>query len=114
MGKARIVENSEPKKRGRPAISIEARENQLASYAMDLVEKRLLEGTASSQETTHFLKLVTTKALLEKEKLERENELLRAKTKALQATEHSEEMYTRAIEAMKRYSGHGDTDDEDY
>ena len=57
----------------RPALTPEARENQMISLAMDLVEKRIREGTASSAETTHFLKLATSKTMLEKQKLEEEN-----------------------------------------
>ena len=40
----------------RPALTPEAREKQLVALAVDLVEKRLREGTASSQEVTHILK----------------------------------------------------------
>lgn len=95
----------------RPAISPEARENQMIAKAIDLAEKQLDEGTASSQVITHFLKLATTKAQLEKEKLERENALLRAKTDSIQAQQRSDELFNDAIEAMKRYSGHGGSDD---
>ena len=42
----------------RPAITPEARENQMISLAMDCAEQQLLDGTASSQVITHFLKLV--------------------------------------------------------
>ena len=79
--------------------------------AMKLVEKRLREGTASSAETTHFLKLATTKAELEKKKLEEENKLLRAKTETLQNAKNSEELYANAIQAMRKYNGL-DEDDE--
>lgn len=96
----------------RPALSPEARENQMISLAMDLVEQRLIDGTASSQETTHFLKLATAKASLEKEKLMRENELLEAKTKAIASEDSKAKMYKEAIEAMKRYSGHRSVGDE--
>ena len=48
---------NEPKPKLRPALSPETRENQLISLAYDLVEERLLNGTATSQETTYFLKL---------------------------------------------------------
>lgn len=95
----------------RPAISPEARENQMIAKAIDLAEKQLDEGTASSQVITHFLKLATTKTQLEKEKLERENALLRAKTDSIQAQQRSDELFNDAIEAMKRYSGHGGSDD---
>ena len=95
----------------RPAVSPEARENQMISLAMDLVEKRLREGTASSAETTHFLKLATFKSELEKEKLEEENKLLRAKTEALQAAKNTEEIYAEAIKAMRVYNGQDEEDD---
>ena len=72
-------------KKGRPALSPEARENQMISLAVDLAEQQLRDGAASSQVITHFLKLATTKAQLEKEKLMKENELLAAKTEALQS-----------------------------
>ena len=71
----------------RPTLSPEVRENQMISLAMDLVEKRLREGTASSAETTHFLKLATVKSELEKKKLEAENTLLHAKADAIQAAQ---------------------------
>ena len=64
-----------------------------------------MDGSASSQIVVHYLKLATTREKLEKEKLERENELLRAKTEALQSTQRLEELYANALDAMKRYSG---------
>ena len=63
----KVKSSSEPVKKIRPALTPEARENQMISLAMDLVEQRLLNGTASSQETTHFLKLGTAKEKLERE-----------------------------------------------
>ena len=104
------------KKPRRPALTPEARENQLISYAIDLVEQRLLDGTASSQETTHFLKLASSKARLEKELLEKEIELKAAKTKQIESEERQEEMFAQAIEAMRRYKGESSAeeyDDED-
>lgn len=89
----------------RPAITPEARENQLIALAYDLVEQRMLDGTATSQETTHFLKLGSTKAKLEKEKLRKENLLLEAKKDALESSKKSEELFSKAIEAMRSYSG---------
>lgn len=89
----------------RPAFTPEARENQLIAAATNLAEKQLLEGTASSQVITHYLKLGSSKERLEKEKLERENELLRAKTEALQSAQRVEELYANALDAMRRYNG---------
>lgn len=97
----------------RPALSPEARENQMAALAMDLVEQRLRDGTASSQETTHFLKLVSSKAKLEQERARLENELISAKTKALANAEEIKVLYEEALKAMRRYGGHGDEEEYD-
>lgn len=110
--KANSTSNSTRKKR-RPPLSPEARENQMISYAMDLVEQRLLDGSASSQETTHFLKLGSSKAQLEMEKLRSENEMLRAKTESIQSSQKVEELYTEALNAMRRYSGQDVAEEED-
>ena len=113
MAKVKAPSSSEPLPPMRPALTPEAREGQLISLAVDLVEKRLREGTASSQETTHFLKLATTKARIEKEILEKQKELIVAKTETLQSQKRSEEMFAEAIKAFKNYSGQED-DDEGY
>ena len=94
----------------RPALTPEARENQLIYLATDLAEKQLREGTASSQVITHYLKLGSTKERLEKEKLEKENELLKARTESLQSAKRVEELYKEALNAMKRYSGQSGDD----
>ena len=91
----------------RPALTPEARENQLISLAVDLAEQQLRDGTASSQVISHYLKLGSTRASLEKEKLERENELLRAKTENLESAKRIEELYKDALSAMRNYSGMG-------
>ena len=91
----------------KPAADPVSRERQLTSLAVDLAEKQLMEGTASSQVITHYLKLGSTKERLEKEKLEEENKLLRARTEALQSAKRVEELYSDAIAAMRKYSGHG-------
>lgn len=95
----------------RPATTPEARENQLISLAVDLAEKQLREGTASSQVITHYLKLGSTREKLERERLVEENRLLRAKTKAIDSTEEMKVLYKDAIKAFRTYSGHGDEDD---
>ena len=109
---ARVKENNSSKKM-RPALTPEARENQLISLAVDLAEKQLIEGTASSQVITHFLKLGTTKAELEKEKLRNETKLMKAKTENLESSKNMEAMYKEAIDAVRRYSGQGRVDEED-
>ena len=111
MAKTKKVSASDSSKKIRPALTPEARENQLIALAVDLVEQRLLDGTASSQETTHFLKLGSMKNRLEMEKLKEENKLLQAKTESIQSAKRVEELYTEAINAMRRYSGNGGNDE---
>lgn len=83
----------------------EAQENMLIAMAYDLAEERLREGTASAQEVVHFLKLGSTRNKAEMERLQEENKLLKAKTETLNAARQSDEMFTKAIEAMQRYRG---------
>lgn len=95
----------------RPALTPEARENQLISLAVDLAEKQLRDGTASSQVVTHYLKMASTRDRLEREKLERENRLLEAKTQSINTSQEMKQMYEDALNAMRRYSGQGDPDE---
>lgn len=94
-----------------PARSPEAREKQMINLAVDLAEKQLVEGTASSQVITHFLKLASLREKLERQKLEEENKLLRAKTEALESSKKVEELYAEAIRAFKSYSIGGSDED---
>ena len=97
----------------RKAMTVEGREDQLIAAAMDLAEEQILNGTASSQIITHFLKLGSTKERLEKEILAEQKKLVIAKTDALESSKHMEEMYAEAIEAMKSYRYVGSDGDED-
>jgi hypothetical protein len=89
----------------RPAMTEEGRENQLVSLAIDLAEKQLAEGTASSQVITHYLKLGSTREKLEQERLVRENELLTSKVDMLASAKRVEELYETALNAMRDYAG---------
>ena len=113
MAKVSPSQNSGTTRSRRPALSPEARENQMIALAVDLAEKQLQEGTASSQVITHYLKMGSIKERLEREKIEEENKLLKAKTKALQDAADMKELYAEAIMAMKRYSGHGGEEEEE-
>ena len=113
MARTRRMSTEAVRKRSRPALTPEARENQVISEAMDLAEKQIREGTASSQVITHFLKLGTVKAQLENERLKHENELLKAKTEAIQSAKNIEALYAEAIDAMKNYAGYGDEEYEE-
>ena len=112
MANVKVTNSSDSKKKMRPALTPESRENQMIALAMDRAEEQLRDGTASSQVITHFLKLGTTIARLEKEKLAKENKLLEAKTDVLESSKKSEELFEQAIKAMQKYSGHGDPDDD--
>ena len=96
----------------RPALTPEARENQLISLAVDLAEEQLRNGTASSQVITHYLKLGSTKEKIEKEILVKQKELIEAKTENLQQSKRIEELYSNAINAMRVYSGQDIPDEE--
>lgn len=96
---------AQAKKRRAPALTPEARENQLIAEAIDLAEKQITEGTASAAVICHYLKLGSTKAKLENEKLQEENKLLRAKTEALESQKNVEQLYKDAIAAMSEYRG---------
>lgn len=111
-----VLKKETVKKRQKPATTPEARENQLIALAVDLAEKQLSKGTASSQVITHYLKLGSTKERIEKEILMKQKELIQAKTEAIHSAKKVEELYTNALNAMKAYSGHGtsDGDDDDY
>lgn len=113
MANKKKSQPKEPTKKIRPATTPEARENQLIALAVDLAEKQLLEGTASSQVITHYLKLGTQKEKLEREILESKKELMKAQTENLQAAKRIEELYTNALNAMKHYSGQDIPEDDD-
>lgn len=102
---AKKSRESKQTKRRRPASTPEAREKQLINLATELAEQQLLDGTASSQVITHYLKLGSTREVLEREKIKQENELLKAKVDAIEATKRSEELYQKALDAMRTYSG---------
>jgi hypothetical protein len=111
MAKVRGEKTSSSKQKMRPALTPEARENQMIALAMDRAEEQLRDGTASSQVITHFLKLATRKEQIEREILEKQKDLIVAKTESLQSAKKIEELYTNAITAMRNYSGQGDPDE---
>lgn len=112
MAKVKTIDSKKPM---RPALTPEARENQLISLAVDLAEKQLREGTASSQVVTHYLKLAATKEQrkIENEILENKKNLIAAKTESLQSAKRVEELYKNAMDAFKKYSGNGGAIDEE-
>lgn len=111
MRKKKGVEDSD-KTSGRPATSPEEREEELVNLAINLAERQLRDGTASTQVIVHYLKLGSTRGMTEQKMLERKTELLTAQTESLKSAQHVEELYTQAMAAMQRYSGMSDKDAE--
>lgn len=113
MAKAKTI-TSDPPKKIRRAIDPEAREKQMINLAINLAERQLMDGTASSQVITHFLKLGTTMAELEREKLRIDNRKTEAQIKSIESGEESKLRYEQAIKAMRNYAGYGDPDEYEY
>lgn len=103
--------HSNERPRRPPATTPEGRENQLISLAVDLAEKQLIEGTASSQVISHLLKLGSTREVLEQERLRHENELLKVKKDQIESAARMEELYADAIGAMRAYQGAEDPEE---
>lgn len=99
-------------KKQTPARTPEARENQLINLAVDETERRLKNGTASSQLLTVLLKLATTKTQLELEKLRSDISLQKAKVQEIEDKASNSDLYAKALAAFKNYKG--DIDDEEY
>ena len=111
MAKSRSKASSEPIKPMRPALTPEARESQLISLANDLAEKQLRDGTASAQVISYFLRKGSEEERLKMEKLQEENRLLRAKTKAIDNEGEYKKLVEDAINAIRGYQGQGDEDE---
>lgn len=94
------------------ARSVEGKENEMIGLAIDEAERRIRDGTASSQIITHYLKLGTTRERLEKDIMEEKRKLLRAQTESIESSKRIERLYEKAIKAMKTYSPNFEEDDE--
>lgn len=115
MARRKVTNLNRAESASQPAmLSDDARKSYLTSLAMDLIEERLKNGTATSQETTYFLRYTSKEAELKEQILESQRELYAAKAEALRSQQRSEELYERAIEAMRRYSGAGMTNEDVY
>lgn len=108
-----IANTNTVKKKQRPALTPEGRENQLISLAIDRAEQQLRDGTASSQVIVHYLKLGSSREKLEQEQIIKNQELIDAKKENLISGKVSEELYTKAIKAMRSYGPTREDDEED-
>lgn len=84
-------------------MTAEGRESQMIALAYDLVEQRLRNGTATSQETTHFLKLGSLKERKEEKLLEAQIRLAEAKAAAYDSNKRMEELIAEAMKASQSY-----------
>ena len=105
MARRKSIKEDEKRPKFRPASSPENRESQLASLAYDLAEERLRNGTASAQEIVYFLRIGSIREKKELEMIGKKNELMNAKTEALQSAKNIEELYSNAIRAFSAYRG---------
>lgn len=112
MARSKKIDDPTIRPKRPPAKTPEARERQMIALATDLAEQQLMDGSASAQVITHYLKLGSPKEQLERERLAHENRLLEAKEDQIRSQQNSEEMYQKVVEAMRRYSG--SEVDEDY
>jgi len=114
---ARGSSSGEPKKKRAPANSPEEQENRMIYYANQMAEEQLRNGTAPPSLVLHYVKLGTEreKMDLEKEILKSNKRLLEARADQIDSSKRNEELYERAIDAMRRYSGgtvnNGDEED---
>lgn len=113
MVSRRVTQDKPSTPRRPPATTPEGRENQMVSLAVELAEKQLRDGTATSQVISHYLKMGSSRERLEQERISRENELLRAKAEAIASAQRVEELYTTALNAMRSYAGQDQQDDLD-
>lgn len=97
-----VGSNSRPRQ---PAATPEGRESQMIAYATALAEKQLVDGTASAQVISHYLKLGSSREKLEQERLRHENELTSVKIAAIANQAKTEELYREALSAMRSYAG---------
>lgn len=100
-------------RRGAPARTPEARENQLVALAYDLAEKQLMDGTISTGVHTALIKAGSTRERLEKEKLSRENTMLKARIDELESAQKTEDFHREVLDSLRMYQGR-DIEDDDY
>lgn len=100
------------KPKGRPATNPKDREDELINLAVSLAEKQLRDGTASTQVIVHYLKLGSTRGMLEQEMLENKTKMIKAQTESIESSKRVEELYKNALDAMQIYGGISSKEDD--
>ena len=89
-----------------------ARDEYMQAFAMELSERRLREGTASSAEIVFWLKRSSPKEKMEMENLELQNKLLSAETEAIDSERLGNEKYGESMRMLAGYTGMGAHDED--
>ena len=103
LSKHNSVEEGIATPRIRPIYNPEVREQQMIGHAIDLAEKQLIDGTASAAVITHYLRLGTEKAKLERVKLEKEITLIASKADSITTAADNEGLAKQVLDSMKSY-----------
>ena len=103
--------SSEELTKSRPATNPKDREDELINLAVGLAEQQLRDGTASTQVIVHYLKLGSTRGMLEQEMLENKTKMIKAQTESIESSKKVEELYKNALNAMQIYNGSRNEDD---
>lgn len=85
--------------------TLEEQERRMINLAMDLAERQLIEGTASSQTINHFLELGDSMQDIRRRAAENRMALNQAKIESYNQAKISDEKASKAVEALKLYAG---------
>lgn len=86
-----------------PPLSDKDHEAKLISLTLQMAEQQLIDGTASSQVMTHFLRLGSIRSKVELEKLRLENNLLTEKIQSEKMGQQLKEMFQDVMESLRDY-----------
>lgn len=103
MAAKKSMKTTDEVRQSAPILTPEEWENRLIALSYQAVEQRILDGTATSAEYVHFLKAGSVRQREEMEKLQKENELLKAKTAAIESERNRGEFYKEVIDALSSY-----------
>lgn len=87
-----------------PSMDPEAMTNRLIAKAFQLAEQRLTDGTATSAEVVHFLKLANKEQKLKEKMIESQSQLMDAKVTSIKNAESNKAIAQEALSALSSYS----------
>lgn len=105
--------NSGSKQKRRQASTPLSLEQQNYALAQNLAYQRLSDGTASNQLICEVLRNGSKEKQLKCDILESQKKLVDAKTEAIHDAKDMKEMYSKALAAMRTYSGLAGVDEDD-